>query len=105
MNPDGYIQSIIASFFYISALNEALGHGNRAARFLYDASSIGKQQGESEALVLKRRAQSNSRRSSRRCGSSVNAADSLRRIAEFSHVTVVNPANITLIRDLSLQVF
>ena len=82
-----------------------MGHGNRAARFLNQASSIGKEQGESDALILKRRAKDDSRRSSGRRGSSVNTVDSLQHIAEFSHVTVVNPVKVTLIRDLSLQVF
>ena len=81
-----------------------MGHGNRAARFLNQASSIGKEQGESDALILKRRAKEDSRRSSGRRGSSVNTVDSLQHIAEFSHVTVVNPVKVTLIRDLSMQV-
>jgi ABC-type uncharacterized transport system fused permease/ATPase subunit len=97
--------SIIASFFYVSALNEALGYGNRIAKFLNKAAAIVSALGGSEALILKRRAKSDGRRSSRQRESSNQDLQSRQTcIAEFDHVTVRNPFNITLIQDLNMQV-
>jgi hypothetical protein len=84
-------------------LNEALGHGNRAAKFLDNSSAFASKPGSDDALVLERNAKATSRRASSRRES--YAADPLSQcIAEFSRVTVTNPFNVTLIHDLSMKV-
>jgi hypothetical protein len=95
------LQSIIASFFYVGALNEGLGHGGRVAKFLNSASTVASKPTDNEALVLKRGTKVAGRRpSSRRESSAVEPSCA----AEFSQVTVTNPFNVTLIRDLSMTV-
>jgi hypothetical protein len=95
------LQIIIASFFYVGALNEALGHGSRVAKFLNSASAVVSKPVDNEALVLKRGAKVAGRRpSSRRESTAVEPSC----VAEFSQVAVTNPFNVTLIRDLSMKV-
>lgn len=95
------LQIIIASFFYVGALNECLGHGGRVAKFLNSASTVASKPTDNEALVLKRGAKVAGRRpSSRRESTAVEPSC----VAEFSQVTVTNPFNVTLIRDLSMKV-
>ena len=96
--------SIIASFFYISALNESLGYGNRIARFLNKAAAIASKISHTEALVLKRTTKVDGRRSRQRESSDLDSFSSRLCIAEFTNVTVTNPFNITLIQNLSMQV-
>ena len=92
---------VIASFFYIGALNEAAGHGNRVARFIDKADTLAKKIGSEDARVLKRGSTAASRRSSRRSSGPTDSRPAV--VAELSHVTVKNPANITLIQDLNMQ--
>lgn len=94
--------SIIASFFYVSALNEALGYGNRIARFLNKAAAIAGNIGDAEALILKRKNKADQQRSSRHresCDLDLHTC-----VAEFANLTVRNPFNITLIQDLNMRV-
>lgn len=94
------MQINIAAFFYIGALNEALGHANRAAKLLHNAAAIARKSGDCDALTLKRNPKISRRRtSSRRESDGVKTC-----VAEFTEVTVKNPFNVTLINDLSMQV-
>jgi hypothetical protein len=96
--------SIIASFFYVSALNEALGYASRIARFLNKAAAIAGQVSHTEALVLMRKTNADGRGSRLRESSDLDSHSNQMCIAEFVNVTVTNPFNITLIQNLSMQV-
>jgi ABC-type uncharacterized transport system fused permease/ATPase subunit len=77
-----------------------LGHANRAAKLLHNAAAIARKSGDSDALTLKRNPKNSRRRSSsRRESAGVKTC-----VAEFTEVTVKNPFNVTLIKDLSMQV-
>jgi len=89
----------------VGALNEGVGHGNRVARFLRKADTIA--DGSDGARVLKKGAKSVSGRLSRP-SSGVSSASVGRDsqpavVAQLSNVTFKNPANITLIQDLTMQ--
>jgi hypothetical protein len=100
---------VMNCFFYVGALNETLGYGNRVAKFLFKAAhskadiqfELNHDFAHSES-VSSRRSGRSAPRSERRASN----PDPQNRvvIAEFSHVTVKNPANITLIQNLSMQV-
>jgi hypothetical protein len=94
------MQINIAAFFYIGALSDALGHANRAAKLLHNAAAIARNSGDVDALTLKR----NPKPSRRRTSSRRDSAEVKTCVAEFSEVTIKNPFNITLIKDLSMQV-
>jgi hypothetical protein len=103
---DFHLQIIIASFYYVGALNEALGHCNRAARFLSTASDISSKTVHDDALVLARRSAVEEHRSSRlRESVARDSLNSTRQcVAEFSQVSVRNPFKVTLVQDLTMQV-
>ena len=92
------------SFYYVGAFSETIGHANRVARFLQRAT-LAKSDATADAFVLKTEATGGVALSRRRVPN-----DSLRpnstldpAVAEFSHVTIKNPANITLVQDLTMQ--
>ncbi len=101
-----FFQVVIASFYYVSALNEAVGYGTRVARFFGSAAAIAILDGCPDALVLNRMGKGNKTISTHSSGSVLHDPH-LRRsfvVAQFSKVTVKNPFNVTLIRDLTMQV-
>jgi ABC-type uncharacterized transport system fused permease/ATPase subunit len=102
-------QVVMNCFFYVGALNETQGYGNRVARFLFKAAhSKADMQFElnndvvGSKSVSSRRSGRSAPRSQRRASNPDPQNPTV--IAEFSHVTVKNPANITLIQNLSMQV-
>ena len=97
-------------FYYVGALNETVGYSNRIARFL-DKASQSKDSCQVDALLLTSEPTGRSALAKRsvRSWSSPAEQPSQRQqlaslVAVFSHVTVKNPANITLIQDLNMQV-
>jgi hypothetical protein len=97
-------QAFLNCFYYVGAFSETIGHANRVARFLQKAS-LSNSEGNVESFVLKSEAAGDVALSRRRAAQQVPGhnprLESI--IAEFSHVTVKNPANITLVQDLTMQ--
>ncbi len=94
---------MIASFFYIGALNEAAGHGNRVARFISNTDAISRKVGSEDARILKGAPDVAGPQEYSHASLSVDSQGTLPVVAEFSHVTVKNPANVTLGQDLNLK--
>jgi len=91
-------------FYYVGAFSETIGHANRVAKFLHHAA-LAKSDGSADAFVLKSETAGSVALSRR-----LAPHDSLMphepldpAVAEFSHVTIKNPANITLVQDLTMQ--
>ena len=89
-------------FYYVGAFSETIGHANRVAKFLHHAA-LAQSDGSADAFVLKSETAGSVALSRR-----LAPHDSLRpnehpAVAEFSHVTIKNPANITLVQDLTMQ--
>ncbi len=99
-----FFQVVIASFYYVSALNEAIGYGTRVARFFGSATAIAILDGCPDALVLNRMGKGNKIISTHSSGSDDPHLRRSSVVAQFSKVTVKNPFNVTLIRDLTMQV-
>jgi hypothetical protein len=101
-----FCQVVIGSFYYVSALNEAIGYGIRVARFFGSAAAIAKQDGSPDALNLNRIGKDNKITSNHSSGSLLHDPDFQQPsvVAQFSQVTVRNPFNVTLIQDLTMQV-
>lgn len=97
---------VIASFYYVSALNEAIGYGTRVARFFGSAAAVAKLDTSHDALVLNRKGTDEKTNSNQNSGSFLHDPDLQRPsvVAQFSQVTVKNPFNVTLIQDLTMQV-
>ena len=93
------IQAFLNCFFYVGALNETVGHGNRVAAFLHKASFI-QAENVAEEFVLKNEVSGDGSMSRRRVLSPVPASI----VAQFSNVSVRNPANFMLVEGLSMQV-
>jgi hypothetical protein len=101
-----FFQVVIASFYYVSALNEAIGYGIRVARFFGSAAAIAILDGCPNALVLNRMGKGNKTISPHSSGSVLHDPHLQQSsvVAQFSKVTVKNPFNVTLIQDLTMQV-
>jgi hypothetical protein len=97
-------QAFLNCFYYVGAFSETIGHANRVARFLLKAS-LAKSDGNVDAFVLKSEASGDVALSRRRAAQEVPGQNPRLEsiIAEFSHVTVKNPANMTLVQDLTMQ--
>jgi hypothetical protein len=80
-------------------VNETVGYGNRVASFLYKASSI-QAENVAEEFVLKNEVSGDGSMKRRRVLSP--ASESI--VAQFSNVSVKNPANLILVEGLSMQV-
>jgi ABC-type uncharacterized transport system fused permease/ATPase subunit len=93
------IQAFLNCFFYVGAVNETVGYGNRVASFLYKASSI-QAENVAEEFALKNEASGDGSMKRRRVLSP--ASESI--VAQFSNVSVKNPANLILVEGLSMQV-
>jgi len=96
------MQVVLNCFFYVGALNETVGYGTRVARFLHTATLA--KTYCNDAFALKEEATGNSVLTNRslRHAPGPNSQPPVI-VAEFSQVTVKNPANITLIQDLTMQ--
>jgi hypothetical protein len=94
-------QGVLNCFFYIGALNETIGYSTRIATFMFKAS---RSTTDADAFELK--GGFNSSFPSRQSGqhAPMSGPQSALIVAKFSDVTVKNPANVTLIRDLTMQV-
>ena len=87
----------------MGTFSETVGHANRVARFLHK-STMARQDGGADAFVLKSETTGDVALSRRRLANSLKPNFELESaVADFSHVTVKNPANITLVQDLTMQ--
>ena len=88
----------------MGTFSETVGHANRVARFLHK-STTARQDGGADAFVLKSETTGDVALSRRRVANSLKPNFELESaVADFSHVTVKNPANITLVQDLTMKV-
>lgn len=88
----------------MGTFSETMGHASRVARFLHK-SSLARQDGGPNAFVVKNETTGDISLSRRRFAQNspkpnfgLESA-----VADFSHVTIKNPANITLVQDLTMQ--
>jgi ABC-type uncharacterized transport system fused permease/ATPase subunit len=99
-------QALLNCFYYVGALSETVGYGNRVTKFL-DKATNSKDVSHGDEFSLKSEPTGKSavsRRALSRFSSRSHSQHPSIVVAEFSHVTVKNPANTTLIEDLCLQV-
>jgi hypothetical protein len=102
-------QALLNSFYYVGALNETVGYSNRITRFLEKATQS-KDSSGADALLLTSESTGQAalaKRSVRSWSARAEQPSQMQQlslVAVFSHVTVKNPANITLIQDLNMQV-
>lgn len=96
-------QALLNCFYYVGAFSETVGYGNRVTKFL-DKATNSKEVGHGRELLLKSEPTGNSAVRLSRFASRLHSERSSIVVAEFSHVTVKNPANTILIEDLCMQV-
>lgn len=92
---------VLGCFFYIGALNETIGYSTRIATFMFKAS---RSTTDADAFELKGGFNSSFPIRQKGRHSQMSGPQSALIVAKFSDVTVKNPANVTLIRDLTMQV-
>ena len=96
-------QALLNCFYYVGAFSETVGYGNRVTTFLEKATNS-KEIGHGHELLLKSEPTGTSAVRLSRFASRLHSEHSSIVAAEFSHVTVKNPANTILIADLCMQV-